>query len=150
MMSPERALRYARQRRDFALLMSMAWIIYGLVVLLTYPISTAQSLEWLPEGWGSSDLTGVYILVFGTVGLITAYLAQRNHMFETAAYATLFGAPVLLAIAFFIGAWIEYSDTGWAGGTRFLVMALPAAYVSGLRPSDAQINKAREAAHDGA
>lgn len=145
-MSPERAQRYAAQRRDFALIMSMAWVFYGLAIVVTYPDKDARSLQWLPEGFSGVDVTGLYIIAFALVALVGAFIARRHHWGEYLAYITLFGAPVLRGIAAFIGAWIDFSETGWTTGTRFIVMAIPAAYVSGLRPSDAQIQRAKETA----
>lgn len=126
--------------------MSTAWIAYGLVIFGTYPDQYARSLRWLPEGFSDVDVTGLYLMAFGIVALAGAWMANRHHWGEYLAYITLFGAPVLLGIAAFIGAWIDYSETGWTTGTRFIVMAIPAAYVSGLRPSDAQIQRAKETA----
>lgn len=140
----DRAVHYARQRRDFALLMGWSWMAYGLMTIVSYP-KEMRALSWLPEGAiDGADAVGCYIILFGLIATLSAWLITTYPALERFAYATLTGAPLTLAIGVFIGAATDAIPQGWVAGTGYLMFSAIAYYMSGLRPSDAQIRKAKE------
>lgn len=144
----EGAARYARQRREFALLMGVAWSLYGLSVLTTYP-HDLHAIDWLPSGLDGVYLAGAYITGFGLLSLLSGYLAAVRPSAERMAYRTLVGAPLVLAGAMWIGAFFLGIAQGWTIGTGYVMFAAASYYMAGLRPTDAQIQEAKEAAPDG-
>lgn len=132
---------YSRQRREFALLLGLAWVVYGLVFITTYPYST-DVIEWLPTGRIGSDLLGAYFVTFGAASALLACLSEGHPALERAAYGVLFGAPLVITMSFFCGALLGYVPTGWSTGTRMLMMAGIAYYMGGLKPSDEEIARA--------
>lgn len=139
---PERAARYARQRREFALILGVGWLVYGLLVVHTYPFDSAV-LSWLPTGRVGSDVTGYYCALFGTVATASAYYAPGKPKLERIAYWTLTAAPLVIGTTLFLAAGFGYVQTGWVAGFRFIIFSAIAYYMAGLKPSNAEVEEGK-------
>lgn len=129
------------------MLMGVAWSLYGLSVLTTYP-HDLHVIDWLPFNLDGVYLAGAYITAFGLISLLAGYLAAVRPRSERAAYRTLVGAPLVLAGAMWIGAYFLGIAQGWTIGTGYAMFSAASYYMAGLRPTDAQIQQAKEAAPD--
>lgn len=139
---PERAKRYARQRREFALILGAGWTIYGLLVVHTYPYDS-QVLSWLPTGRVGSDVTGYYCFIFGIIATICAYFCPDKPKLERISYWILTAAPLVIGTTLFLAAGFGYAQTGWVAGFRFMVFSAIAFYMAGLKPSNAEVEEGK-------